>query len=103
MQSAGAAARDEQKLPGIEATLGAALVERIRHALVDHVVDGVRRLLGRHREARGDGLHRRASRVAVEPDFAAEKEIRIDVAQHDIGIGYRGLAAAARIAGGPGI
>ena len=48
-------------------------------------------------------LDRRAPPRAVEPHRAAEEEVRIEVAEHQVGVGHGRLGAALAVAGRPGL
>jgi hypothetical protein len=59
-------------------------------------------LLDAMADALGDGCHGAPRRRGVELHPAAEEEVGVDAAEHDVGVGGGGLAAAAAVAGRAG-
>ena len=52
---------------------------------------------------RGERADRRLGRLGVEVDAAGEARVGGEVAEQEVGVGHRRLAAAAPVAGGPGL
>ena len=75
----------------------------IRHALDDDLVDAPGGLLHRKPERLGDARNRVTRGLHVELHRAAEEEIGVVEAEHEIGVRHRGLRAAAPVAGRPRI
>ena len=99
----GAARRAEGEIPRVEAPLGEAHMRAARHVGIDHLVDRRRGLLDREVQRGGDllpdGLLRE---ILPQPGFAPEEPLRIDVAQHHVGIGHGRLVSALAVAGRTG-
>ena len=104
MQRRAAAEGDEIVLIDRSAALDGVHARGARHVLRHHLVDGIGRHLRRQPEALGHvPLQRALRRRDVERDGAAGEVLWIDRAQHDIGVGHRGMPAAAAVAGGSGL
>ena len=108
---------DASDLPGVHRSRAAEGIQRVgaqvlaaldavnscgrSHVLVDDpmYVPGGSRQVGAH--GRPDPVRDRPPRrVHVEPHSAPQEEVRIEIAQHEIGIGDRRLAATQAVAGG---
>jgi hypothetical protein len=74
---------------------------RVRHVLVDDLVDAPDGLDGIETERACDLLLRPQGVVAVELHLPAEEEVGVEVAQDQVRVGRRGLFAAAAVAGRP--
>ncbi len=102
IDASGPAPADDDGVGRIDTLLDGNVLDGIDHALGREIEDRKRGLLNRHPEGTrylvGDGASRR---VGDETHIAAEKEVRIDIAEHDRGIRHRRLLAAAAIAHRP--
>ncbi len=103
VEGARAAKGDEREVAVIDAAIDGHQTNRVRHVLRRRVEDGERRLLHTEPDIAGQRLDRAPRRLGVEADFAAEEEVGIEAAQHDIGVGDGGLGAAAAVAGRAGV
>ena len=104
MHRPGAAEREERELRDVLAALDRVDARRRRHVLVDHLVDAPGRAHAVEAERPADPRLDRARRgLAVEAHLAAEEERRIEIAEHQIGIGHGRLVAALAVAGRPRI
>ena len=101
VHGAGPAEGEERIAAQILSALDAVNARGRRHVLVDHAVDSPRRRDDvepeRSRHLLLDGP---PGGVPVEPHAAPEKEIGVDVAEDEIGVGHRGQPAAEVVAGG---
>ena len=101
MQRRAAAEGDQIVLVDDGAALDGVHARGTRHVLRHHLVDGV----GRHARSRARGPRRRRARARPWPRSrssamrAAGEVVRIDRAQHDIGVGHGRMHAAAAVAG----
>ena len=71
----------------------------VDHVVVAGGVDRVGRLDQADAERRGDSFHRLLGERPLEPHAAAEEIVRVDDAEHDVGVGHGRLAAAGAVAG----
>ena len=102
METTRAAEREQREVLGIEPLLEEREADRARHVRDSDLQNAFGCGFGRERQACRDMRRdRRACCGVVETHGAAEKELRVDAAEHDIGIGYRRLRAAAAVAGRP--
>ena len=67
------------------------------HVLVDHFGDPGRGVHHRQAESGRSGSHRGGGRIAVEGHVAPQEGIRVEQAQHHVGVGHRGRRAAAAV------
>ena len=101
---AGAAEREQRQAGGVVAALGGVHAGGAGHVLVDEAVDAPGGLLDGQVERLGDvGLDRLRRRVDVERHLAAEEEVGVEVAEHEVGVGDRGLRPAAAVTGRAGV
>ena len=103
VHGAGAAEGDQGQIARIEALLGRADPHGAFHVGVGDADDPRRRRLGRQPERRADPLHERPPRgIEIHPHLAAQEAIRMEPAEHQVGVGHGRLVAAAPIGGRPG-
>jgi hypothetical protein len=99
VDASGSAPADDDGIGGIDTLLDGNVLDGIDHALGREIEDRKRGLLSRHPEGTchlvGNGASRR---VGDETHTAAEKEVRIDIAEHDGSIRHRRLLTASAIA-----
>ncbi len=99
----GAAEGEDREALDVLAALDRVDARGARHALVGELVDAPGRLHGAETERPPDPLGDRVpSGVPVEPHLAAEEEVGVEVAQHEVGVGHGRLRAAEAVATGPG-
>ena len=104
VQPGGAAAGDERALARVDALVDRDLLDRGDHELV-----GERQDRGRRGVAVDAQLRRQIASITrprgidVERHRAAEEALRVEVAEHDRGVGDGRLGAAAAVAGGAGV
>ena len=104
MGRAAAAEGDQRESARVEAALDRDRPNRARHVGIDHRAHAERRV--RHREperARQRAPDRLFSERRIEGQRAAGKRGRIEIAQHQVGIGHRRLLAGLPVAGGAGL
>ena len=77
--------------------------DRIRHVLVRHLNDGLRRLLDSHAERRAKLRQFLMRLVSVQPHFSREEVVRVEPAQHQVRVGDRYVIAALVVANGSGV
>ena len=100
MQAAGAAIRENGEVFRVLAALDRDLADDVGHLRVDDLDHRRRRVLHRHAERIGDPrLDRLARLLRVEPHAAAEEEVRVEAAEHEVRVGDGRLAAALFVAG----
>ena len=104
MQRARAAERHDREVARVEAAGNRVRADRQRHVVVDDLEDPERGI--GHAEAerlRHLLLDRLARQVRVELQVAAERQVGVEAAEHDLGVGHGRLLAAAAVAGRPGL
>ena len=95
----GAAEGEDREALDVLAALDRVDARGARHALVGELVDAPGRLDGVEPERPPDPLGDRAPRrVPVEPHLAAEEEVGVEVAEHQVGVGHGRLRAAEAVA-----
>src|SRR5262249_11497609 len=99
----GPARGDHRELARVVAFLGDVDARRGGHVLVDDVADAPRDRGNGESELRGQPAERLPGEVLAELHLAAEKVVRVEIAQHEVRVGYGGGAAALGIAGGTGV
>ena len=88
---------------GVDPLVQRDVLDRMDHVLAGELEDrGRRRVLGPRAESPTYALDHRLAARRVERHLAAEEEGRIDVAEHEAGVGDRRLVAAPAVAAGPG-
>ena len=86
----------QRKLPGIDAAAQGHQADAVGHLQIDHAVDAGGGLQPRQPKRRGDAVDGGFRRGAVERALATHEGGRIEIAEHDIGVGDgRGRAAIA--------
>ena len=99
MRRAGAAECHHAGAAIIEAALRGMDAEGARHVFIDDLMHAPGGAINCHTERLGDAcIYRGACRRDIELHIAAEEKIRIEIAEHQIGIGQRRLAAAFAVA-----
>ena len=100
MRRRGAAGADKDEVARVIAPFDRDAPDAVHHVVVDDGEHAIGRLFGRKAERIGYA-HKRATRLLdAERQLAAEQSVRIEIAQHQIGIRRGGLDAALAIAGG---
>ena len=100
MDRTGAAEREQGELLDVLAALDRVDACRGRHVLVDQLVNPPGRAHRLEAERPADPRFDRARRGrGIEAHLAAEKELRVEIAEHQIGIGHGRLVAALPVAG----
>ncbi len=99
----GAAEADQRIAPRIAAFLDQVNARRARHAFGHDLEDAGRRRDRRQAERFRDLEHRALGRGAVELHASAKEEIRVEIAEHEIGVGHCWQSAALAVAGRAGI
>ena len=99
VSGSGAAGADQHEIARIIAALDRDAADAVHHVVVDDGEHAVGGLFGRHAQWVGDALKRCPGLVDAERQFAAEKTVGIEIAQHQIGVGRRRLDSALAIAG----
>jgi hypothetical protein len=103
VQRSGTAECDERKAAWVEAFLHGARADRVRHVGIDDREDALGRFLETEAKPLGQTAGGAPRCHRIEPHRAAQKIIGIQPAEHEIGIGHRGLGAASSIGGRSGI
>src|SRR5687767_2973451 len=84
----------------IFAALSEMSTRRVGHVLVDDLMNAPGDLLGVHPQLLTQPAQRLARAVEIELHLAAKKITRIEIAEHEIGVGYRWFRAALPITHG---
>ncbi len=100
MQRPGATKTDQCKIARIEALLDRDQPECAEHVLVDDIDDALGRRLDGQSHGIGNAADRALGSLAVEQHVAAQLGPGGQVAEHDVGVGHRGLLAALAVGGG---
>ncbi len=100
MQRSRAAERDQRGARGIVAALDRHDAQRLDHRVHRHGDDALGGLLGR---ADVQALERAPRGVEVEPQVGGDRRRGRQAAEHEVGVGDRGLLAAAAVAGRAGL
>ncbi len=103
VRRARAAEGEEHEVARIETLLHGRLADDVGHLELGDPGDSARRLHERNAERRCDALHRVHRLPPVELDAPAEKIVRIDGPEHDIGVGDGGNGPALAVADRPGV
>ena len=99
VQRSAAAVGEEHELARVVAVLDRHLAHQVGHVRVDDLDDSPRGLDDVQAQRRGDALgDRLAGALDVEPRAAAKEVGRVQPAQHQVGVGDRGLRAARAVA-----
>ena len=98
---AGPAEGHEAEIPRVDAALHRDGANRIGHLGVHDIHDALRHAFRREPEHVADALQGTHRRIAVERHFAAGEVRAIQAAEHEIGVGDRGLGATQPVTGGP--
>ena len=96
----GAAERDQRGARGVVAALDRHDAQRLNHRVHRDGDDALGGLLGR---AHAEALERGARGVEVEPQVGGDRRRGRQAAEHEVGVGDRGLLAAAAVAGRAGV
>ena len=99
VQPRGAAKGEQREAPRVDAAPHRDQPHPLGHVGVDDAMDAVRRGQPIDAERCGDAVDRRLGRAPVEPAPPAEKARRVEIAQHQVGVGDRRLGAALAVAG----
>ena len=102
MQRARAAERHQRIVARVDALLDGARADGIGHVGVDHGDHAFGRLAVAHLQLARQLADHPARRHLVERHPAAQEVLRIEPAQHDIGVGHGGPGAAAAVGGRAG-
>ena len=103
MHRARAAGRQQGVFGRDAAALGDRHARRAGHVLVDHVVHAEGAASDLDAQRFGQTVEGAVGRGAIDLHGAAQEEVGIEIAQSEIGVGHRGLGAAAAVAGRPGL
>ncbi|HNG56937.1 MAG TPA: hypothetical protein PLX70_05795, partial [Solirubrobacterales bacterium] len=99
----GAATGDDGELTRIHATADGHIQDAAHHVLIDHLGNAEGGIGDRNSERVGNLLlDDLVGQLRIDLHAAVEEVVRRDVPENDIGIGHRGLYAAAHVAGGSG-
>ena len=98
---AGAPHADDAVAAGVAALLDDVAAGGGGHVLADDLVDAPGRLHGGQAEGAGDTVDGPPGGVLVEGHAPAQEEVRVQVAQQQVGVGHRGFGTAEAVAGGP--
>ena len=103
MHRACAAEGDEGEVARLDSLLDRERPDRLRHLRVDHRDDPLGQLGDPEAELLAEPGDRGAGGRGVERHAAARERLRIDPAEHEVGVGHRRAGAAAAVAGRAGI
>ena len=102
VQGPGAAEGDQHEVARIDPALDGQQADGVGHVLVGEVDDGPRgRFPPQSQRSRQRVDHRRRA-LRVELQFPAQKEVGVEPAQHQVGVGHGGGFAAGAVAAGAG-
>ena len=102
VHGAGAAVGDQREPAQVVAALHRDQAQRAQHARVGDLHDAVGGLERREAEPPADGLHRAPGEVGADTNSPAIEPRRVQVAQHEVGVGHGGQRAALAVAGRAG-
>ena len=88
----------EHEVARIESLFDGHLANDVRHLELGDPGDAARRFHQRELERVGDALHRVDGFLAIELDAPAEEIVRVDRAEHDVGVGHRRRGASLAVA-----
>ena len=103
MQRAGAAEGDQREVARVEALLHRLGADGVRHVGVDDGEHALGSLVLVDAERLGEVRERLVGALRHKRHLAAEEVVRIQPAEHEVGIGYRRRTAAPAVAGGAGL
>ena len=99
MGGSGAAQRHHGVAPGVVALLDDMDPRRACHVLAHDLIDSPRRLHRRQAQGFADSADRHRRGRSVQRHPAAQEEVRIEIAEHEIGVGNRRLRSPVSITG----
>ena len=99
----GAAEGNQREVARIEALLHRLGADGVRHVGVDDGEHALGRLVLVDAESLGEVRHRLVGALRRKRHLAAEEVVRIQAAEHEVGISHRRCVAASAIAGGAGL
>ena len=103
VQAGGAAEGEQRELAGINAAPHRDEAHTFSHRGVDDPVNAIGRRRAVDAQRAGDAIDGSLGGRAVEPAPAAEKVVRVDEAEHHVGVGDGGRGATEAVAGGSGV
>ena len=103
VRRAGAAVRDEDAVPRVMSLLDRRLADQVGHLRVDDPEDADRDLLRLHPELLAHLRERAQRELPVELHPAAEKRARVEIAEHEVGVGDGRVRPAEPVARRPGV
>ena len=102
MRGGGAARTHQHEIARVITTLHRDAADAVHHVVVDDGVHAIGRAFDRDAERiRNLGLDRLPGLREIERQLAAQKAIRVEIAQHEVGVRRRRLRAALAVTGRP--